>query len=113
MIDPGEGMSESSSEERVATGIRRMGVIAWSLLGTMMLLAAVGWVLLRFRILLPAVVVAVAIVYVLNPVVNWLQERGLARWMGSCLSYLVVGGVLTLLGFLAKAAIEHRDFRQK
>ena len=94
-------MSEQSSDERIAAGIRRMGFIAWSLLGTLLLLAAIGWVLLRFRVLLPAVVLAVAIVYVLNPVVTWLQERGLARWMGSCLSYLVVGGLLTLLGFLA------------
>ncbi|MCB2224338.1 MAG: AI-2E family transporter [Actinobacteria bacterium] len=88
-------------EDRSISGIKRMGLVAWSLLGTMLLLAAVGWVLLRFRILLPAVVLAVAVVYVLNPVVTWLQGKGLARWMGSCLSYLVVGGVLTLLGFLA------------
>ena len=82
-------------------GFRRAGIIAWSLLGTMLLLAAIGWVLLRFRVLLPAIVVAVALVYVLNPVVTWLQARGMARWMGSCLSYLVIGGLLTLLGFLA------------
>lgn len=98
---PGAGsMTERPPGEAVESGIRRLGLVAWSLLGTMLLLAAIGWVLLRFRILLPAVVVAVAIVYVLNPVVSWLQERHLARWMGSCLSYLVVGGLLTLLGFL-------------
>ncbi len=98
---PGAGsMTERPPVEAVESGIRRLGLVAWSLLGTMLLLAAIGWVLLRFRILLPAVVVAVAIVYVLNPVVSWLQERHLARWMGSCLSYLVVGGLLTLLGFL-------------
>ncbi|MBU1493050.1 MAG: AI-2E family transporter [Actinobacteria bacterium] len=93
-------MSEPPSGEPTA-GIRRAGLVAWSLLGTMLLLAAVGWVLLRFRVLLPAVVLAIAIIYVLNPVVTRLQERGLARWMGSCLSYLVIGGVLTALGFLA------------
>jgi predicted PurR-regulated permease PerM len=84
-----------------ASGIRRAGVVAWSLLGTILLLAAIGWVLLRFRVLLPAVVIAIAIIYVLNPVVTKLQERGLARWMGSCLSYLVLAGLLTLFGFLA------------
>ncbi|MCJ7726734.1 MAG: AI-2E family transporter, partial [Acidimicrobiia bacterium] len=94
-------MTGRSADTVASSGIRRMGVIAWSLLGTMLLLAAVGWVLLRFRVLLPAVVLAVAIVYVLNPVVTRLQKRGLARWMGSCLSYLVVGALLTLLGFLA------------
>lgn len=101
MMEAGNGISGESPYRVVPAGIRRMGVVAWSLLGTMLLLAAIGWVMLRFRLLLPAVVVAVAIVYVLNPVVTRLQERGVARWMGSCLSYLVVGGVLTLLGFLA------------
>ncbi|MBU1226595.1 MAG: hypothetical protein KJ698_05220, partial [Actinobacteria bacterium] len=67
-------MSEPPSGEPIA-GIRRAGLIAWSLLGTMLLLAAVGWVLLRFRVLLPAVVLAIAIIYVLNPVVTRLQER--------------------------------------
>jgi predicted PurR-regulated permease PerM len=94
-------MTERLPGEAVESGIRRLGLVAWSLLGTMLLLAAIGWVLLQFRILLPAVVMAAAIVYVLNPVVSWLQERHLARWMGSCLAYLVVGGLLTLLGFLA------------
>jgi predicted PurR-regulated permease PerM len=94
-------MSDQAPEYRVSRGIQRIGFVAWSLLGTMLLLAAIGWVLLRFRVLLPAVVLAIAIVYVLNPVVTWLQRKGLARWMGSCLSYLIVGGLLTLLGFLA------------
>jgi predicted PurR-regulated permease PerM len=89
------------SPDRTGRGIRRVGLISWSLLGTLLLLAAIGWVLVRFRVLLPAVVLAVVIVYVLNPVVTYLQDRGLVRWMGSCLSYLVVGGLLTLLGFLA------------
>jgi predicted PurR-regulated permease PerM len=81
-------------------GLRRLGIAAWSLLGTLLLLAALGWILLQIRILLPPVVLAVVIVYVLNPVVSWLHERGLARWMGSCLSYVVLGGVLTLIGYL-------------
>lgn len=87
------------------SGIRRVGVMAWSLLGTLLLLAAIVWLLLHVRVLLPPVVFAIAIIYVLNPVVTKLQERGLARWMGSCLSYLVLAGVLTLIGFLVVPSI--------
>jgi predicted PurR-regulated permease PerM len=83
-----------------AGGLRRLGLAAWSLLGTLLLLAAVGWLLLQIRVLLPPVVLAVVIVYVLNPVVSWLQARGLARWMGSCLSYIALAGILTLIGYL-------------
>jgi len=81
-------------------GFRRIGIVAWSLLGTLLLLGAIGWVLARFSFLLPAVVLALAVTFVLNPVVTWLENRGLARWMGSCLSYLAVTGALTLIGFL-------------
>jgi len=53
-------MSDLAPEDRVSKGIQRIGFVAWSLLGTMLLLAAIGWVLLRFRVLLPAVVLAIA-----------------------------------------------------
>ncbi len=81
-------------------GIRRVGVVAWSLLGTLLLLAAIGWVLFQFWIIVPPVVIAIAMIYVLNPLVTRLQNRGIARWLGSCLSYTMLLGILTLLGFL-------------
>ena len=77
-----------------------MGVIAWSLLGTLLLIAVVLWIISQIWIVVPPLVLAVALIYLLNPVVNRLQARGMARWMGSCISYLALAGVLTLLGFL-------------
>ena len=90
-------MPESGDAGR---GIKRVGVVAWSLLGTMLLFAVMGWVLLRFWIIGPPIVIAVAMIYVLNPVVARLQSRGVARWLGSCLSYAALLALLTLLGFL-------------
>jgi len=86
-------------------GFRKVGIIVWSLLGTLLLLGAIGWVLVRFAFLLPAIVLALVVTFVLNPVVTRLQERGVARWMGSCLSYLVLAGLLTLIGFLVLPSI--------
>lgn len=86
-------------------GLKRLGIAAWSLLGTILLLGLVGWVLLRFWIIIPPILLAIAIVYVLNPVVSGLAGRGVARWMGSCLSYLVLAGLLTALGFLVIPSI--------
>ena len=82
------------------SAIKKVGIAAWSILGTLLLLAALGWLLLRFWIIGPPVVIAAAIIYVLNPVVSRLEGRGVARWLGSCLSYTVLLGILTLLGFL-------------
>ncbi len=86
-------------------GIRRVGVVAWSLLGTLLLIGVVIWVVLQVWIIIPPVVLAIAIIYLINPVVNRLQRRGVARWMGSCLSYLVLAGFLTLAGFLVIPSI--------
>jgi predicted PurR-regulated permease PerM len=86
--------------ERRSDGLKRLGIAAWSLLGTILLLGVIGWVLLRFWIIIPPILLAIAIVYVLNPFVTALADRGVARWMGSCLSYLVLAGLLTALGFL-------------
>ncbi|HSM01734.1 MAG TPA: AI-2E family transporter [Acidimicrobiia bacterium] len=83
------------------SGLRRVGVAAWSLLGTLLLLAASVWLLTRIWIIVPPLVFAIAMIYVLNPIVNRLASHGVARWLGSCLSYLVLVGLLTLAGILA------------
>ena len=80
--------------------LRALGVASWSLLGTLLLVVALLWTLTRVWIVVPPVVIAIAILYLLNPVVTRLHARGMARWMGSCLSYLILMGFLTLIGFL-------------
>jgi len=83
-----------------SSSIRKLGVASWSVLGTLLLLGIIGWLMLQFWIIGPPIVIAIAVVYVLNPVVTRLENRGVARWMGSCLSYTVLLGVVTLIGFL-------------
>ncbi|MEX0825377.1 MAG: AI-2E family transporter [Acidimicrobiia bacterium] len=87
------------------SGIRRVGVVAWSLLGTIFLIATLIWLVTRVWIIVPLIVFAIAIIYVLNPIVNLLARRGVARWLGSCLSYAVLAGLLTLIGFLVIPSI--------
>ena len=91
--------------EPTESGLRKVGIAAWSLLGTLLLLAALIWLLTRVWIIVPPIVFAIAIIYVLNPIVNRLASRGVARWLGSCLSYAVLAGILTLVGYLAIPSI--------
>ncbi len=88
-----------------SSGLRKLGVASWSVLGTLLLLGIIGWLMLQFWIIGPPIVIAIAFIYVLNPVVTRLENRGVARWMGSCLSYTVLLGVLTLIGFLMLPSI--------
>jgi len=90
------------TERRSGAGatIKQVGIAAWTILGTLLLLAIAGWVVARFWIIVPPIVIAIAVIYVLNPIVTRLEGRGIARWVGSCLSYTVLLGLLTLLGYL-------------
>jgi len=91
--------------DSMSSGLRKIGVVSWSILGTLLLLGIIGWLMLQFWIIGPPIVIAIAVIYVLNPVVTRLENRGVARWMGSCLSYTVLLGVLTLIGFLMLPSI--------
>jgi predicted PurR-regulated permease PerM len=85
--------------------VRRAGVASWSLLGVLLLAGALIWIVIRIQILIPPMVLAIALIYVLNPVVNRLHRLGVPRILGSCLSYVVLGGLLTLAGYLVIPSI--------
>ena len=64
----------------------------------MLILAAVSvWVLRKISIIFPPLVLAVLIIYLLNPVVSRLQRRGMPRILGTLLAYIVVLGGFTLV----------------
>src|SRR6266516_7554207 len=74
----------------------RWGLLAWSVIGILILL----WLLYRYglypiRVIFPPIVVALIVVYLLNPLVNELQARRVPRIWGTLLVYLVV---LTAIG---------------
>jgi predicted PurR-regulated permease PerM len=68
----------------------RWGVVAWAAIGVLLL----GYILFRYalypiRIIFPPLVVALVLVYVLNPLVSRLEDRGMSRLLASLLTYLV------------------------
>ena len=76
------------------------GRVAWSLLGVAAALALLFWITWQFRVVFPPLVLAGAIVFLLNPIVTGLNRRGIHRAAGTGLSYLAFIGLLVLLGFL-------------
>jgi predicted PurR-regulated permease PerM len=77
--------------------LRRAGISAWSIIGILILAYAGMWALLKIRIVFPPLVLALLIIYLLNPPVGWLERRGVPRGIGALGSYVVVLGGLTLL----------------
>lgn len=70
--------------------IRGAGRTAWMLVGLVVLAYLVGYAVWYFRVIVPPLVLAAAIVFVLNPIVNWAARRGIPRIGGTALAYLLV-----------------------
>lgn len=77
--------------------LRRAGIGAWSVIGLLILLAISAWLLLKIRVIFPPLVLALLIIYLVNPIVNRLEERRVPRVLGAILSYVVVLGSITLI----------------
>src|SRR5438105_3160381 len=58
----------------------RLGILAWSMVGIAVLVYLFGrYVLYPIRIIFPPLILALIIVYLLNPVVSFLERRGVRR----------------------------------
>lgn len=68
-------------------GLRRAGIAAWAILGILVLVAVGLIVLYQIRVIFPPLVLALAIIYLLNPGVTRLQRRGFPRWLGTLTIY--------------------------
>jgi predicted PurR-regulated permease PerM len=96
---PGEGSGPSGATP-MTERIRHAGQVAWALTGlavVVVLLVLLGWAL---RVIWPPLILAGAIVFLLNPIVTWLQRRRVPRALGTGLTYLGAAGVVALAGFL-------------
>jgi len=78
--------------------VRRAGQVAWALVGIAAVLAILGVVALKLRVIFPPLILAGAIVFLLNPIVTALQHRGVPRALGAALSYVGVLAVIILAG---------------
>jgi predicted PurR-regulated permease PerM len=81
----------------VVARVARWGVVAWSLIG----IGYLGLILYRYVIspvafIFPPLLIALFIVYLLNPIVSRLEARGLKRGWGALLTYLVFLGLLVV-----------------
>jgi predicted PurR-regulated permease PerM len=84
------------------TRAARWGVLAWAAIGV----AGLAYIVVRYllypiRIVFPPLALAVVLVFLLNPVVSMLERRGVRRWIGTILTYIVFLSVLgVVLAFL-------------
>jgi predicted PurR-regulated permease PerM len=84
------------------------GRAAWSLLGVGAALAVLLWIAWQFKVVFPPLVLAGAIVFLLNPIVTGLHRRGVPRLAGTAISYLAFFALVVLLGFLVAPLVREQ-----
>ncbi len=107
MAEPAsEVAAEDPVEPRAARDlnalITRMGIAAWSIVGAAVLIWVLLQVMGRFEILLAPIVLSVALIYILNPLVNWMAARRVPRLIAAFLAFLAL---LILLAGIGAAVI--------
>jgi predicted PurR-regulated permease PerM len=80
--------------------IRRAGAVSWAVCGIVALVVLLGLVGYVVRVIWPPLILAGAIVFLLNPIVTRLQARHVPRVVGTALSYVAVVAATVLVGVL-------------
>jgi predicted PurR-regulated permease PerM len=80
--------------------VRRVGIFSWSMIGVLLLILAAFFVLVEGRVVFAPLLLAIVIVYILNPLVNWLASRGVPRVFGAIFGFLVFFSALTIIAVL-------------
>src|SRR5687768_4055079 len=84
----------------VTERIRRAGQVAWAVVGLAVIVALVGTIAWYFRVIWPPIILAGAIVFVLNPVVTFFHHRRVPRAVGAGLSYLAVAATVAVVALI-------------
>lgn len=87
-------------DREFGTIIRRVGIFSWSMIGLMLLIVALFYVLVRGRVIFAPLLLAVVIIYILNPLVSWLGARGTPRVFGAIIGFLVFSSAVALLAVI-------------
>ncbi|MFQ5966305.1 MAG: AI-2E family transporter [Acidimicrobiia bacterium] len=77
---------------------RRLGIASWSVVGVLLVAAVAIWIAIQLRIILLPLILAIGIIYLINPFVDLLSRTRVPRILGTVLVYIVFIGLLVLAG---------------
>lgn len=100
-------MTERSTT-KLSDVITRSGLVAWSAVGVLALGWALLWILAKAQVLIAPTVLAVAMIYILNPLVNRMVDARVPRFFATILAFLILLGALVLAGLLIVPSIREQ-----
>jgi predicted PurR-regulated permease PerM len=86
--------------------LRRAGSIAWALVGLAVVIAIAAWLSVKVAVIFPPLILAGALVFILNPLISFLHRRRVPRAAGVGLTYLGFLATVTLIGFVMLPAVK-------
>ena len=90
--------------------IRTAGAVAWACMGVAAVVALLGYLAYVVRVIWPPLILAGAIVFLLNPIVTRIQARHVPRALATGLTYLGVLFCVVLVGIgVAPMAVRQYD----
>jgi len=95
----------TEQEESLFSVVRRVGIFSWAAIGLALLVALLGYLLIQGRVILAPLLIAVVVIFVLNPLVGLLNRRGIPRVFGTAIGFLLIAAGLALLGVLVIPSI--------
>ncbi len=85
------------AESDFGSVVRRVGIFSWSLIGVFLLAIGAFYLLVEGRVILAPLLLAIVIVFVLNPLVNWLGRHRIPRVIGAIIGFVFFFSALSLL----------------
>jgi predicted PurR-regulated permease PerM len=79
--------------------------VAWAFVGLSAAVAIVGWLAWKVAVIFPPLILAAAIVFILNPFITKLQRKGIPRAVGVGMTYLGFLAIAILIGLVAYPAV--------
>nr|MBA3431996.1 AI-2E family transporter [Actinomycetota bacterium] len=76
--------------------LKRVGIAAWSIIGIVIVIAISIYLLLEIRVIFPPLVLALFLIYLLNPLITRLEHKGVPRLIGALLSFALFFGAVAL-----------------
>jgi predicted PurR-regulated permease PerM len=86
--------------------IRRAGSVAWALVGLAVVIAILTWLAVKVAVIFPPLILAGALVFILNPLISFLHRRRVPRAAGVGLTYLGFLATVSLIGFVMLPAVK-------
>jgi predicted PurR-regulated permease PerM len=90
----------------ISERVRRTALVIWTSIGALLLVAALVWAADRVRVIWLPLAFALGLVILLDPIVRRFQRASVPRPLGTLFAFLLLGGFLSLVGFLVVPGVQ-------